>query len=52
MVASCIATCTSGPGLEPGTAIALYLGLYLLHAGLLKSLMPYLGYIDVRNGKQ
>ena len=38
MVASYIATCTSGPGLESGAAIALY----LLHAGLPKYIIIYI----------
>ena len=47
MIASCIATHTSGPGLESGAAIALYLALYLLQAGLLKSLISYMDILGI-----
>ena len=43
MVASCIATCTSGSGSEAGAAIALY----LLHVGLLKFLIPYMDILGI-----
>ena len=43
MVASCIATCTSRSALESGAAIALY----LLYAGLLISLIPYMDILSI-----
>ena len=47
MVASCIATRTSGPGLESGAAIALYLALYLSHVDLSKPLIPYMDTLGI-----